>query len=320
VYFILLDGYASESTFKSMGYDNREFYEYLDGEGFTKLSEKGAYNTTYLAIAGIFQLDYVLEEGDPKYINRRAFYPNMLRQSKPPKLIEELNYLDYKVIFSGNGSSGCYPVHIECIVQPSFFKYATQAFLYETIFGRLMNNFNFDAISIVNNKLEEASIIPRSSKYYFLHHSAPHPPYLSDNCLTTFGGISNGWEPPSEYLKSLNCVNNQVIEFVSNLSKYDPTAIVVIQSDHGPETNNGWINNEVSDPNIHIKNRSNIINYIKVPDYCSKWLREDMRPINTSRFILSCLKNIPPRYLQDKTFRGFYETHENYGTVQEFEY
>ena len=55
-----------------------------------------------MAIASIFNLTYPVVEGDPKFTNRLSFYPNMLSHETAPLLIQQLKYLGYDFVFSGN--------------------------------------------------------------------------------------------------------------------------------------------------------------------------------------------------------------------------
>ena len=89
----MLDGYASEETFKRISYDNGILYDYLDEEGFIRLGENGSYNVTYLGLASIFNLTYPVDEGDPRFTNRLGFYHNMLSNEIAPTLIKQIKQL-----------------------------------------------------------------------------------------------------------------------------------------------------------------------------------------------------------------------------------
>jgi hypothetical protein len=117
----------------------------------------------------------------------------------------------------------------------------------------------------------------------------------------------------------VKCVNSLVIEFISYIDKNDPSAIIILQSDHGPVTNsNIWLNSTDLIENVDVDNRVSILNSIRSPKKCDKWLKNNLGSINTTRFVLGCLEQEEPIYIEEKTFIGFQEEHEDFGTVKEF--
>ena len=117
-------------------------------------------------------------------------------------------------------------------------------------------------------------------------------------------------------MRSVKCVNLKVRELIDTLNQKDPSAIIVIQSDHGPDTNEDWFpSNEGLTENI-VKSKVGIINVIKPPEKCKQWLLDDLGPINTTRFILGCLSRQEPAYLDEKTLIGFYENHIDFGLIK----
>ena len=321
VYFILLDGYASEETFKRLSYDNDKLYDFLNDEGFIRLGEYGSYNATYLALASIFNLTYPVVEGDPKFTNRLGFYPNMLSNEIAPSLIQQLNYLGYEFIFSGNSWSGCYPKHVTCLkyITHGFLNHESSVLLSRTIFGRylyLIIDRDHDAMSILIQNFNTL-VRNKNSKFYFLHHFSPHPPYLSEDCQTFKSMSLIAWEPPKDYIKTVECVNEKAMQLISTISKHDPSGIIVVQSDHGPVTRKNWVDSSYNHEDVSMKNRIGIINSVKAPEECHQWLKSSLGPINTIRFVLSCLQRKEPEYVEEKTYITAYKG-EDFGIVKEY--
>ena len=67
-----------------------------------------------------------------------------------------------------------------------------------------------------------------------------------------------------------------------------------------------------------MNNRLSILNTIRSPKKCDKWLKNNLGPINATKFILGCVKQEEPTYLVEKTFIGHYENHQDFGTIKEF--
>jgi len=322
VYFILLDGYASNKTFSRMSFDNSNFYSFLTNNGFKILGNKAAYNRTYLALTGIFNLNYPVIEGDKPYKHHKNFFPLLLGKDSPSPLIEQLYGLNYEFILFGNGWSGCNPKHITCPelsnnnMFPSWISYESWVLLSKTLFRYFIKyDFDFDAIGNFI-KYNKNNIISKNSKFYFIHHLSPHPPYLFNDCKTLKAESLVSWETPEDYLATVKCVNEKFFELVSLINREDPSGIIVVQSDHGPMTAQNWVLNDTK--NIHIDNRLSIINAIKSPELCDHWMKEYMGPINTVRFILACISQKQPSYIGEKSFIAARKSDENYGIVREY--
>ena len=314
IYFILLDGYASKNTFLNLNSDNDFFYNYLHRKNFKMLGDKAAYNFSYLAISSLFYLNYPVIEGDTKYFNRSQFFPALLGADRVPPLIEELNELEYEFIFAGNSWSGCDPKYVKCIsFFDGFFTFETSVIFSKTALAYFLRyKFNNDAIGNFMSNIDDRSV-NKNPKFYFLYQLSPHPPYLDKDCKTEqFEGLEN-WKPISKYLTTVKCVNDKVIKLISLIEESDPTSIIVIQSDHGPITGSDWLKNN---SNENIKNRMGIINAIKTPQECEPWLNENLGPINTVRFLLACIKQVEPLYIDEKTYIGMPEGEDGFGYVK----
>ena len=313
IYFVVLDGYASEKTFSRMSVDNDYFYDYLQENDFNMLGDKAAYDMTYLSLAGIFNLTYPVIEGDTRYTSRDSFYPLLLLKEDEPPLIRELSNLNYSFILFGNTWSGCYPKHIQCgflpeglISNESFVLFRKTALQY---FFETFRNYQYDAISNFINSNDE--IIEKNSNFSFIHQLSPHDPYLLEDCKTLTKNLS-----ALDYITTVKCVNKKVMQLVSTLNRKDPSGIIIIQSDHGPDTTSSWLPGYDTPDDIHIDNRVGIINAIKSPEECGKWLKDDMGPINTTRFILGCIRQDEPSYIEEKTFIGSYENDKDFGLIK----
>ena len=246
----------------------------------------------------------------------------LLKKDDAPPLLEKLEELNYEFTFYGNTWSGCMKLYVKC-GNPSegFITYESFIFFQKTALKYFFNdsyNYQYDAIS--NFLQEDHNIKIRDSKFHFFHHFSPHPPYLENDCKTVKPVNLKDEGPFEDYLVSVKCVNSLVMDFISYIEKNDPSAMIIIQSDHGPETNPDIWLLESSDliENVDVDNRVSILNAVKSPKKCDKWLKNDLGPINTTRFVLGCLKNERPIYIEEKTFIGFQEEHEDFGTVKEF--
>ena len=107
------------------------------------------------------------------------------------------------------------------------------------------------------------------------------------------------------------------MKLISTISTHDPSGIIVVQSDHGPATRMNGVDLSYHHEDMSMKNRIGIINSVKVPKECHQWLKSSLGPINTIRFVLSCLERKEPQYVEEKTYITAYKG-EDFGIVKEY--
>ena len=150
IYYIVLDGMTSykyivdESKIENSLYN--QFNKNLKKQKFKVLNNSfSSYNTTYLTLASIFNLDYFDE--NYVYKNRNDFFPQMLYKKNPPKLIQNLAYLDYEFNYHGNMWAGCKKsLHFSCSQNQSINPTANN-FIY-----KLSTYFNNSGIVVFTQK------------------------------------------------------------------------------------------------------------------------------------------------------------------------
>jgi hypothetical protein len=318
VYFLMLDGYASKKTSERMSLQNDNFYNYLGDNKFKMLSDKSSYNMTHLSLAGLFDLEYPINENSQKYNSQIHFYPMLLQSDQPPRLIAELNKLDYEFILYGNTWSGCHPRHLVCGgYKEGFLTNDTWVMFSNTALKKLLyrfRNYQYDAISDFLDE-NKNKITKGSSKFFFIHDHTVRPPYLSSNCISLSAS-----ESINDYINSTKCLNNKVYDLISSLKESDPSAIIVLQSDHGPTPSSYDAADKSSLTYMQEDNWVRIINAVKSPNNCENWLQDDLGPINTMRFILGCISQSKPVYIEEKTYLGSYTDERDYGFVREHEF
>jgi len=327
-YLIISDGHASSKVLlDEYSYDSSEFENTLKAANFRLLNSHANYLMTYLAVQALFAVNYPVKEGVGLYSDRRSFYPSSLRAKEPPQLISYLKAIDYDVWLSANAWSGCSEIYLNCINSTAynqFFASETNVFLQKTVFLRLLeklgvfsrtNREKYDAITPF---LEELPRILKSSgkpKFFIVHHFPPHPPHFFNERCEEQSSMSSGWAAPEDYIKSIRCVNSMLKEVIEEIEKSDPDAIVVIQSDHGPSINLEW-KKPVSDwRDEDIAVRAGILNAVKAPEECGEYLKNNLGPVNTMRFVLACLTKTQPEYLDDLTILTTYEKNPDYGSA-----
>jgi hypothetical protein len=137
--------------------------------------------------------------------------------------------------------------------------------------------FDMNSYIISNKNLIYNS---KNPKFYFIHDLQTHDPYLVDfNCNSKrFDGIYNFEGYKNSYL----CNIKKIMNVIETIDKFDPTSVVIFQSDHS------WIMSKKSERKFG--NRKNIFNLIKNNSNCKISPSNNINTSNLGYYILGCLK------------------------------
>src|SRR5690606_9841336 len=73
--------------------------------------------------------------------------------------------------------------------------------------------------------------------FVVLHVMGLHPPYRwsGPECTPQPGGVlTEEWLPLSDYFDAARCATRRTLESIDLILAQDPTAVVIVQGDHGP--------------------------------------------------------------------------------------
>jgi hypothetical protein len=200
----------------------------------------------------------------------------------------------------------------------------TQSFLETTPLGRearLLLLTHRDALAPVGANLGR---LTAGGKPYFVfgHHLEPHPPYMTDRHCNLRGvwpklryGPAN---EKAEYLESVQCVNQAAELLVDRILAVDPSALIVMQGDHGSGLFMQWdAPMESWDPEA-VRERTSFLNLVRAPAECQRWLDRKLGQINTARFVTACVSGRAPDYLPEKTYVSRYSLELKPNVVREW--
>ena len=340
-----MDGMTSLDYAKEkLGIDYTKHKNFLIKNNFEIVPSKSNYNTTYLSLASILQLNYVVNPSSPRYHDRNNFWPYILsNKENKPNLIKILEKYGYNFRWYGNITASCKnysynknfcsssEIQSNYYVFNTFYLSTPIITILRKFFPDTMLNFYGDKIDSLSNFLNDDDKFSKNNKslFTFIHHLSPHPPYIynSDCSLKKNINTSISSNEIDGYKDSYLCSLKRIEQFVDYLSKYDSTALIVITADHGwilEKSNSNQINeiiNGTAGSEI-IKNsmreKSKIYNSIKINKECKESLPKNLDNINSIRLILGCAINKRAKLLDSKTFYGFQEENKkDYGKVYE---
>lgn len=153
-------------------------------------------------------------------------------------------------------------------------------------------NSNFEVISDFTQNIKKFQ--KTNQKYFYLiHNILPKLDdyYFESNCKKKITGINEKLNNYVLYQDNYECALKKINEIIRFINKQDPDSIVVIQADQGHTFSK-------KDSLDNYK----IFNLIKVPNFCKKYLDNEIDNINAVRLSVSCATNSEVKLLKRKFY------------------
>uniref|UniRef100_UPI0025FCFC02 sulfatase-like hydrolase/transferase n=1 Tax=uncultured Nitratireductor sp. TaxID=520953 RepID=UPI0025FCFC02 len=349
VYYFITDAFVSAAVLKELfEYDLSGFVGKMEKFGFYHADETySSYNMTSYTISSILQGNYFLNESSPILDRRHSelLYPRMIRRNETPETISKAKETGYEFYLVGNNWGRCGGPHVLCY-DDNETSYLSQTFWSATPIDFIVpadigapfaptKNLTEEeakgwqsaragnAIDKVINHLR-AEGPPDAPRFTFVHHLAPHPPYLYfPDCTerSSYKVDFRLWskEAREYYLANLECTERKITAVAEEIVRRDPSAIIVFQADHGSAFS---LDGKWSDPftkwePIAIRERSSVLNLIRMPQNCRNWLYPSISNVNTVRVVLACINGTEPDLVEDRSYVGTYaESGPNAGRLR----
>jgi hypothetical protein len=294
MYYIILDGYASEATLRDLfGFDNRPFLNRLRDRGFVVASgSRSNYALTLLSIASSLNMRYVGQWSamPPGHANEDPH--RLIRDNEVMRLLRRAGY---RIVNHGSGDEATSrmplaDVNLAC----GGLTEIGSVLLGSTMLGPLVG----DRASPRGRLLCTFAALgraPRTTRptFHFAHILAPHPPYTFRRDCTRQREVApppeGPWAQRPLYVEQLECVNRLVLELLDRLSRPEGDApIIILQADHGPASLLGgprtgrW---EAPTPAM-LTERFGILNALQLPGGGAAAVYDSITPVNAFRLIL----------------------------------
>ena len=245
------------------------------------------------------------------------YYPSVAFKKGTSNTIDKLQAMGMDVKFSGSWYSGCQEGSIKCLdndvfslnrlslrlIDNSLARYLSTGKL--GVFFPLLLRRNVDAISPVSKVLSNTPQV-QPNQFTFVHHMQPHDPwYYNEQCRHI---VTRGIGRTELYRKSVRCIKKNMDELIHIIEQKDPTAIVVLQGDHGwLKLDDARNRPEYTWDDDTLFYRTEITNMVKLPERCHEWIKDELGPMNTMLLILACLENQPPSFDEEVVFIPDYD-------------
>jgi len=286
IYYIVLDGYASSAVLKkNYHFDNGEFYGKLQDQGFRFSDSAFAnYYTTTRSLCATMNMLYTPEDRDALEGIRNNGLMQVLR-SNGYRIYHMRS--GYSVTRSFNSADSTVDIGGPNEFELSLFKHTVL---------RLDDGFGFFPAQRLRSQFEKMYVMAEISsqpKFCFLHFVAPHPPFVFEKdgeVRRKHFNDENLW-PKAQYLDQLSYLNTQIAAYLNYLVQRNPSAVILLQSDHGPYTPGKTVE-EV------FESREGILYAYKYPDSIS--IPAKTSAVNSFRYLLNGLFNSKLDILKDE--------------------
>jgi len=321
VYYIIVDAYAGRYGLDDLGYDNTAFLQRMRDFGFA-VNERARSNyvATFLTLQAILDARFPVTDASPRFADRADFFPARINSGHEPAALLRFRQAGYKRIRISNPWGGCADrVFDTCFGTSSGGNaYLISQYFAATIFSpRLPADEPDNAIEFIPHI--KAFRDSRQPFFLFVHHYGPHPPYdRHEDCSRRRSNNDDAWQQDlkSAYVGALKCVNRRLVEVVGDIVADDPNAIIVIQSDHGAGFHVDWTSSIEDWTEAAIRERTSILNLVRLPARCVSWNQDDLGQINTMRLVLGCLANETPDLLPEASYISTMEIGSDFGLVR----
>lgn len=254
IYFLLYDEYGgSRSLHEQYGYVN-DLDSFLINEKFSvQWNSRSNYNFTAFSMSSALNMSYIEGIKNTKAVTAED-YSNCTLLIRDNQVIKFLDAQGYEIhnysVFDLAGNPA--------MVEQSFLPLKTKLISDRTLFAHLNKDIGWLLITKFpfklfgqnhyrkhkkNNEDFQALTIKASTEkhekpvFVYAHFYLPHPPYFYDKNgnLKSEEVIYNEYKsnPPASYLEYVTYTNTKVREVITALKKNDPTAVIMILSDHG---------------------------------------------------------------------------------------
>jgi hypothetical protein len=332
IYFVILDAMTSLEYAENNGIiDNKKkiIDNFKEMGGHYVSNTMANYPTTHLSIQSILSLNYPITKNSKKYSTYKNFYPSTLLNSYEDLPLTLLNKkFKRNFYWTGNTYQHCKSNSHEpkmCLSKNSFINYlnSIELFYKNNLIDFLIKRINSFSIKksgikstfdiLKDNELTFFQNVDFSQKnFFFMHLLRPHEPYNIDkNCNVT--AYNN------DYSEAYKCVLLLTEKFVKNLNILsNKPKIIIFMGDHGEILDQNYVSakKKTSYSYQNKMDRLQIFNLIFFPNECKDDFKFAKSPVNIVRFAFNCAESVSLKYLPNKHYFTYYESHPKWGEVE----
>ena len=343
IYYIILDQYpGNEVLEEKYGFDNSEFIYHLTELGFYVADQSLTnYSQTELSLASSLNFQYLSELGvsEETFENNRAPLWTLIKDNAARNYFEQMGYviIAYETGYSWSqwetadfylGPRSGFTESLN--VKGSLTGFETLLIRKSALVlledlapfarGNLIPNIygpgrgSYDRVTYTLESLTQVAE-HENPVFVFAHILSPHPPnvfsptgeFIGTDTLgsgSSFNDDQQGEEDAIGFIRSVQFVNNRIIEVIEEIQSFPGEPIIILQGDHGI-------------PGSTRYHRMSILNAYYLPDGGEHLLYDSISPVNTFRLILKHYFNEDIELIEDiSLFSTSYDNPYQFKTVE----
>jgi hypothetical protein len=336
IYWIVLDAYPRQDVLqKDFAFDNSGFIQSLTSLGFTVLGRSlSNFPATIYSISSTLSRNYVVRangEGIEPFA-MKEMYPIVRGKSRT---VSSLKAMGYTYVHFENGYdylTECDANEPRCIRGNVGLDELDTAILSNTpivdlivdwdkLKGRLSDPFALGGVEDLTAKLDMIRKTP-SPFFVYAHILAPHPPirFRSDCSFRPAEPDLKGWNAAARpaFVEQLECVNSRTLTLLREVTRSDPGALIILQSDHGTAFNGQFEKPPTDWLDADLQERFGVLNALRLPETCRASAVSDLTLVDTFPLVLSCLTGGEFKRHSPRFFVTPYEDSKDFGHVAEY--
>ena len=143
--------------------------------------------------------------------------------------------------------------------------------------------------------------------FVYAHIIPPHPPYVRDGAcddIEPVGNLGEGWAPEHKpyYHGQVQCLRMELIQSLERLIEADPTAIIVVQSDHGPGFGLDLATPIAAWSADMLRSRFGAFRTWRMPQPCLPTDQAASSLVNTFRVVQACVDGTTPELVDAQSY------------------
>lgn len=320
IYYLVFDGLGRLDILREMyKVDTKEFEKTLSELGFHIPSNSHSnYMQTLLSLSSTLNMTYLdkISNKVSKKSENRSILGDSLKNNFVMGLLKSLGYSS---IFHWTGYSGTKLIKADKTYGEELgIQEFENLILNQTFLPPLLHKMRIlkSPYSVHRERILStldripSSDLEKSPRFVMAHVMAPHPPFIfeKDGSLIdsdkTFGFFdADSFQGSREdyvngYSKQVTYILNRIEEIATKITETDPTAIIIIQGDHGPGSELIWESLERS----NMKERAAAFIALRVSPELQEQISVSITPVNSFRLIFNHYFGTTFERLPDKTY------------------
>jgi hypothetical protein len=303
VYHIILDEYTdNEILLKQFDYDNGEFLEFLNKNGFYIPNKSfSTFGSTPDELNSILNMYYPLRSG---------WASDSYQDLKTNKVMSTFSDQNYSVIETNSGMRWkdfsdvdthlCYDVYF---INSEFLDQVLRKSIIKYFMEQQQTDIKRDIVRCAFNELSEIALQSNGPTYVFSHLYVPHPPFIfgpnGENVRPDHREISGlmSWENPQGYVNQLIYATSEISVVITTIVENDPNAIIILQGDTGTLTGIYHPDKKITINELYQSH--SILYAVRIPDVNNF---ENFMPVNTYRIIFNNYFDMNYEYLEQHVY------------------